>query len=481
MVTQAGIGRKFSAYSYWSFNAVGTKLTYNDIAGSGTFVQSYSSSLSVKHFSFSGSYGKSDGTSFLTSTWTDAGDQSGARHHRATDHCVCGQIVFVWRIRVPDPRARSVGQLLQYQERHDSAIRRFPELDRATEYDVTVQSAEALDHRWLPQIAAGFQHFRTAARFVLVVLRGDHAVVQILLRSILRRTHWKAVLIGALVLTLAPVPGVMAKSSKTQPVAVPELELEGGRRLSFERSFWSEPEVKLKRGFWTKIVDVVAGAPDFHALISPYEVAEDSRGRIIVTDPGASGIHIFDFEQQKYKFISRDKDSDGLVTPQCVTVDAADNIYVTDSESGKIFVFDPSGKFQRTIGSLKGGEGYFKRPTGIAVDSAAERIYVTDTLRNQIFVLDMQGNVLQTIGKTGMGNGRVQLSDRTAAAWRQPDRGRCHEFPRAGAGSLGKFPLRHRTDRRGARRNVPPQRHRRRLGRPSLRGGSGPRDGAGVR
>ena len=93
-----------------------------------------------------------------------------------------------------------------------------------------------------------------------------------------------------------------------------------------------------------------------------------------------------------------------------------DNIYVTDSESGKIFVFEPGGKFQRTIGSLKGGEGYFKRPTGIAVDSAAERIYVTDTLRNQIFVLDMQGSVLQTIGQDGHGQRRIQLSHRVAAA-----------------------------------------------------------------
>ena len=56
-----------------------------------------------------------------------------------------------------------------------------------------------------------------------------------------------------------------------------------------------------------------------------------------------------------------------------------------------------------SIGSLKGGEGYFKRPTGIAVDSAAQRIYVTDTLRNKIFVMDMQGSVLQMIGKTGTG------------------------------------------------------------------------------
>ena len=87
-----------------------------------------------------------------------------------------------------------------------------------------------------------------------------------------------------------------------------------------------------------------------------------------------------------------------------MAVDALDNIYVTDSDSGKLFVFDPNGKYQRAIGSLKYGEGFFKRPTGIAIDATAQRIYVSDTLRNQIFVMDMQGSVLKRIGNTGTGN-----------------------------------------------------------------------------
>jgi DNA-binding beta-propeller fold protein YncE len=93
-----------------------------------------------------------------------------------------------------------------------------------------------------------------------------------------------------------------------------------------------------------------------------------------------------------------------MLGPQCVAVDAQDNIYVTDSETGKIFVFNSGGKYERVIGSIKGGEGYFKRPTGIAVDSAAQRIYVTDTLRDKIFMMDMQGGILQTIGKDGEGH-----------------------------------------------------------------------------
>jgi hypothetical protein len=98
-----------------------------------------------------------------------------------------------------------------------------------------------------------------------------------------------------------------------------------------------------------------------------------------------------------------------MLSPQCVAVDAQDNIYVTDSDAGEIFVFEPNGKYMRTIGKLEGGEGYFKRPTGIAVDSPAQRIYVTDTLRDEVFILDMQGNILQTFGKSGQANGEFNL------------------------------------------------------------------------
>lgn len=212
-----------------------------------------------------------------------------------------------------------------------------------------------------------------------------------------------------LALTLLPAAQVAAakrpKETAKQPSA-PDLLMDGGRKLSFERSFSLEREVKPKRSFWTRVVDTIAGQPDFHYLVSPYSVVTDSRGRIIVTDVSAQGVHVFDFEQQKYKFLTRrDAGKDPMLVPQCVAVDAQDNIYVSDSQAGKIFVFDAGGKYRRVIGSLKGGEGYFKRPTGIAIDSAAQRIYVSDTLRNKIFVMDMQGSVLQVIGKTGDADG----------------------------------------------------------------------------
>ena len=207
----------------------------------------------------------------------------------------------------------------------------------------------------------------------------------------------------AVVLLLwSPAQAAHVKNGKNVPPPPPDLLLESGRKLSFERAFSSERDVLGTRGFWTKVLDFVAGEPQRHFMVRPYGIAVDSRGRAIVTDPGMDGIHIFDFEQHKYKFIARkDKDDNSLHAPQCIALDAQDNIYVTDSEGGKIFIFDSNGKFKRIIGGLRGGEGYFKRPTGIAVDSGMQRIYVTDTLRNKIFVLDMQGRVVQTIGATG--------------------------------------------------------------------------------
>ena len=219
-----------------------------------------------------------------------------------------------------------------------------------------------------------------------------------------RRTHVSQYFCTLLLLSSLLLPSAIfarSKPAKTT-IEVPQLLLEGGRSLTYQRSFSSDRDVRRKPGFFTRVFDFVVGAPDLHFLVRPYSVVEDSRGRIIVTDPGAQGVHIFDPVQQKYKFIERsDKGKDPMLTPQCVAVDDKDNIYVTDSDSGKIFVFNADGKYQRALGSLKGGEGFFKRPTGIAVDSAEQRIYVTDTLRNKIYVLDLNGSVMKSFGQEG--------------------------------------------------------------------------------
>lgn len=212
-------------------------------------------------------------------------------------------------------------------------------------------------------------------------------------------------------LLLLAVPGSADKREKPkgQPTP-PELLLEGGRKLNFERTFISERDVRGKKSFWGKIVDVVAGEPEYKEMVRPYSVAVDSRGRVIVTDPGIGGVHVFDPAASKYKFLERvDKGKDAMREPQCVAVDSKDNIYVTDSKAGKIFVFNADGKYQRALGSIKGGEGFYKRPTGIAIDPETQNIYVTDTLRDRIYVLDPSGQVMRSIGQHGTANGEFNF------------------------------------------------------------------------
>jgi len=240
-------------------------------------------------------------------------------------------------------------------------------------------------------------------RILPALLRGEPFL------SAAARPRWGVLVVLFLWLLLPAWASKIQKETPTEPPP-PDLLLEGGRKLTFERSFSSDLDVRGKPGFWAKLLDTVIGEPEHPYLVRPYSIAVDSRGRAIVTDPGAMGVHIFDFERHKYTFIERAQNyKEPMLAPQCIAVDAQDNIYVTDSESGKIFVFNADGKFRQALGSLPGGEGYFKRPTGIAVDSAAQRIYVTDTLRDQIFVLDMQGQVVRTIGEHGTGNLQFNL------------------------------------------------------------------------
>jgi DNA-binding beta-propeller fold protein YncE len=232
-----------------------------------------------------------------------------------------------------------------------------------------------------------------------------------MVQFLLTRKRTRRVCHAAWVLLLLLPVALPARNQKSQEVRLPpDLLLEGGRKLTFDGVIASEEDIRGQKGFWKKLVDVIAGEAEHQPMQRPYGVAVDSKGRVIVTDPGLSGIHIFDPAQHKYKFVERkDKTKDNLLEPQCVAVDASDNIYVSDSKAGKIFVFEPSGKYKGVFGSLKGGEGFFKRPTGIAIDNKTHEIYVSDTLRDKVYVLDARGTVLRSIGQHGAADGEFNF------------------------------------------------------------------------
>ncbi|MCL4523126.1 MAG: 6-bladed beta-propeller [Acidobacteria bacterium] len=151
--------------------------------------------------------------------------------------------------------------------------------------------------------------------------------------------------------------------------------------------------------FFGKLMEIVAGPAERPRLVRPLGITEDSRGRLIIADPGQRVVHLLDIEKREYKFIARGKNR-AFQSPVGVAVDGRDNIYVSDSARGEISVFDAKGKFLRVIGE-KTGTGPLQRPTGIAVDPLGRRLFVTDTLQHQVLVYDLEGKWIRTIGRRG--------------------------------------------------------------------------------
>jgi sugar lactone lactonase YvrE len=77
-------------------------------------------------------------------------------------------------------------------------------------------------------------------------------------------------------------------------------------------------------------------------LIAPQHLTTDSKGRVIVSDPAAAAVHVFD---GRASFRIAGGPRRRLQAPNGIAVDSRDNIYVADSQRGLIDVYVP----QRTI------------------------------------------------------------------------------------------------------------------------------------
>ncbi len=179
-------------------------------------------------------------------------------------------------------------------------------------------------------------------------------------------------------------------------------------RIEYLRTVPSVREFTKPHGLFAKMITWIAG-PDEEKpeLLRPYATTQDSNGRLLVTDPGAHGVHIYDFERRKYQFLKGPQGGQ-LDSPIDVACDANYDIYVSDSVRQRIYVFDSGGHFLRLIGSA-GPEGQLRRPTGIALDRAARRLYVADTLRHQVLVFNTDGSLVRVIGKRGVGPGEFNF------------------------------------------------------------------------
>jgi sugar lactone lactonase YvrE len=133
----------------------------------------------------------------------------------------------------------------------------------------------------------------------------------------------------------------------------------------------------------------------------PYRMAVDSQGRILVTDPVLSVVHVFDTKQGKRWQIKGDR-THRLSAPANIAVDADDNLYLTDFAQSVVSVFRPDGHFVRMIGL-----GILGMPAGIWVDKNTRKLYVADWINDEVHCFDLEGRPLQVFGSWGTGPGQL--------------------------------------------------------------------------
>jgi len=131
----------------------------------------------------------------------------------------------------------------------------------------------------------------------------------------------------------------------------------------------------------------------------PVTVIIDSDGNIIVNDRGNDRVQKFDPNGNFLLGFGSKGTSDGQFSEvEHMATDKFNNIYVNDPQEGpngsgnpRVQKFDTNGNFITKWGSYGSGEGQFKDPEHLAVDSDGN-VYVSDKANNNIQVFSPKSN-----------------------------------------------------------------------------------------
>lgn len=169
-------------------------------------------------------------------------------------------------------------------------------------------------------------------------------------------------------------------------------------RVQHIKTFITPEDLDIKKGFFAKVWEFIAGKDTADRIISPHGVVSNGDGKVYIADWGGACVHYFDFEKKKYDNYFKTK-TGNLASPIGIALDGDGLVYVTDSVKRRVFVFD-GGKNKRII-----GDDSLLRPTGIAINKKEKTIYVVDTVGHQVNLFDLSGKRTGSFGKQGAGDG----------------------------------------------------------------------------
>ena len=172
------------------------------------------------------------------------------------------------------------------------------------------------------------------------------------------------------------------------------------KRIEFVKAVSTPADLNIRPGIWKRLMHYVVGK-DAAAIVSPYGIASDSRGRLYVVDTFLRRVHVFDGSGSRYDYFP--EDGPALASPIGIAIDHTGRVYVSDSKKGVVYIFRDHG---RKFLSVMGGD-ILKRPTGIAIDPQTDELLVVDTLQSRVFRFDRSSRSLSgSFGTDGTGKGR---------------------------------------------------------------------------
>ena len=141
-------------------------------------------------------------------------------------------------------------------------------------------------------------------------------------------------------------------------------------------------------------------------LNTPYGIAFNKCGEMIVSECGDHRVSIFDIRGQKIRTFGSCGDSpDQMVYPAGIAIDDSDNIYV--SSCHKLQKFTSSGELIRCVGQRGRKEGEFDDPRGVTLYD--NQLYMCDGNNHRIQVFDLDLNFVRSIGSSGNGRGEFNI------------------------------------------------------------------------
>ena len=145
----------------------------------------------------------------------------------------------------------------------------------------------------------------------------------------------------------------------------------------------------------------------FRGVRTPFGVAINQRGEVIVTEYGGHCVSVFSPSGEKLRTFGTYGSGQGQFRCPCgVAVDSESNILVADCRNHRIQKFSPEGQFVTAVGADGKGRLQFICPTGIAFNAANKKVYVTDCDNHRVQVLNSDLTFSSSFGKHGSGKGQ---------------------------------------------------------------------------